>query len=208
MAGLCTGLGITTDPTTGLLTLDGARQVAWPYACLPSAANGLRVDPGTGTAWVPPDFETLVVDAEGPDKHVVPSVVGSGLIQELVTEQTVPDCGKARWFCWILGGHAGWRQASGNFWAIERSVTIEIDGVPVGFSGVQQVSVAENNSGGVMSSGSAVDAYQVHDLLDPGQTIKVTATYNLHTYTLTANAVNGLAWRAPKLTSTLWRPHP
>lgn len=207
MAGLCTSLGITTD-ADGKLMLAGARQVAWPYGCLIGAANGLRVDPVTGNAWAPPDLETLIDTAQGPNKNVVPSVVGTGLIQELVTEQTAPECGKARWLVWITGGHAGWRQGNGNFWAIERVVTITVDGVVVGFSGMEQVSVAENNSGGIMSSGSAVESVMVDGMMNPGQTIKVVATYNLATYTLTANAANGLAWRSPKITSTLWRPHP
>lgn len=209
MAGLCSGLGLTTDPVSGLLTLDGARQVSWPYSCLPADANGLRVDPVAGTAWVPPDFQTYFDVSVGPNKNLVPGGVGTTLLQTLTTTQKVPDCGRARWVYWILGGHAGWRTASGNFWTVERDVVVEVDGVVVGYTGgYEQVSVSENHSGGVIASGSAVDAVMANGILEPGQTIKITANYNLRVYTYAANAVNSLAWRSPRLTATLWRPHP
>lgn len=208
MAGLCTGLGLDTDDD-GKITLAGAREQAWPYECTIGAQNGLRVDPVTGLAWATPEFRSDVEGEVGPDKNLVPSTTGSTLVQTLTTSQTNPECGKARWLCWILGGYAGWRQGSGNFWAIERAVSAEVDGVPVAFTGLQEVSRAEHNAGGgALSSGGPVESFMIDGLLDPGQEVEVTVSYYLNVSGLTANVLNGLAWRSPRITSTLWRPHP
>lgn len=208
MAGLCTGLGLTTDED-GKLMVAGARQQPWPYACTIASQNGLRVDPVTGAAWAPPDFRSDVVGEVGPNKNLVPADTGSTLVQTLTTSQTAPACGKARWLCWILGGYAGWRQGSGNFWAIERAISIEVDGNPVGFTGLQEVSRAEHNAGGgALSSGGPIESFMADGLLEPGEKVEVTASYYLNVSGLTANVLNGLAWRSPRITSTLWRPHP
>lgn len=207
MAGICAGPGL--EAVAGKLQLANARSQEWPSdgaACALSAVNGLRTDPVTGSAWVPPDARVLFEQGEqtGADRTVVPATSAVKALSQLDLSMTAPDCRRSVFRASLSGGYAGWRGYSGNLWVLQRFVTISIDGSPVGFTGMQPVSVFENNSGGVTSGGGAIDGLELFADLDPGQVVRVQAEYEWDPVTFTDNAVNALVWRAPDLHGVLW----
>lgn len=204
MAGVCVGDGLATED--GLLVLDGPRSQAWPSPvdCTLEANNGLRVDPGTGKLWAPPD--PLISDETdaGAPQAIVPGGVGTIALDTLVIQQQARICTRSFWLGQIVGGYAGFRMASGNFWAVQRTVTVEVNAVPVAFTGLETVGAMENNAGAVLGNGAPVEAMTLRLQLSSGDTVRVTATYQLEVFTYTANAANGLSWRPPAITGVLW----
>lgn len=210
MAGICAGPGL--DVVGGKLQLAGARSVAWPSAgaaCALDVANGLRVDPDTGIPWVPPDARIIYERGiqTGADRTLVPATSATKQLSSLDLTMEAPLCRRSLFRGSLQGGFAGWRLYSGNLWVLQRYVTLSINGAPVAFTGMQDVSVIENNSGGAISGGGAIDGLEVFANLTAGQVVRVQASYQWDPVTFTDNAVNSLAWRAPQLQGVLWT-HP
>lgn len=204
MAGLCTGGGLSW--ATGELTLLGPREQEWANesGCPIDTWNGLAIDPVTGKLWAPPQNSVRMETDTAAGSLVVPTGVATDDLSDLEVELTTGECVSGYFEATLSGGFAGWRAASGNFWTVQRYVTVYLDGVPTAFTGMQVVSAIENNSGGVLSSGNACDGYSVGVLTSPGQEVRVVAHYELDVLTYTANAANGLQWRPPELRGVLW----
>lgn len=210
MAGRCVGLGLTTDDQ-GRVAVLGARQVEWPNegSCPIAANNGLRVDPVSGALWVPPDGRLIRERAVGgTDGTFVPTVAGSYLLTELVLEMDAPACADAQMVVVVNGGFIGQRMGNGNWWAVQRYLTIYLDDVVVGFTGNQTVASLENNSGGVLSSSGPVDPVVVTLDVPAGSTGKVLAHYEHNRLAFTASAANGYDWRCPVLDGLMFTLEP
>lgn len=205
MAGRCVGLGLTTDDQ-GRVAVKGARQVAWPAlaGCLIRRANGLRVDPGTGDLWVPPDARLIRRADTAAGGTFTPTVAGSYLLSELEVQITAPACADGQLVAILSGGYIGQRMGDGNWWNVKRYVTTYIDGSPVGFTGSQTVATLENNSGGVLSGSTAVDPFVVTLDVPAGSVAKVLAHYEHNRLAFTAAAANGYEWRPPRLDALLF----
>lgn len=204
MAGICAGPGLATEG--GLLTLDGPRSQEWPSpaGCTVAANNGLRIDPVTGKLWTPPD--PIISDATdtAATLAVVPAAVGTTALGTLEIYQEARLCTRSFWLGEITGGYAGLRAGDGNFWAVQRSITVMVNGAPVAFTGMETVASIENNSGGVIGLGSIPDATTLRLQLSNGDNVRVTAVYQLEVFTFSASAANGLSWRPPAATGILW----
>lgn len=203
MAGICAGPGL--ESAGGLLQLAGARSQAFPAGCSLGALNGLRVDPDTGDAWVPPDaiFSAAQGAQTGADRTIAPASSAAVLLSKLDLTMTAPACRRSLFLGDLAGGYQGFRAGTGNFWLLSRFVTIYVDGAPIGFTGLQPVGGLENNSGGAISIGGPVEAQPIRVQLTAGQKIRVYAEYSFDPATFTASAVNALTWRAPKLNGVL-----
>lgn len=208
MAGTCTGPGLTTGPD-GKIEVQGARELVWPNegACHIAANNGLFIDPVTGNLWVRPAGRVLRKTTTGASITAVPTVSGTYPLTTLTHEQTALECSSATFVGILSGGYIGQRMGNGNWWAVERYVTVYKNAVPIGFTGSQPVASLENNSGGVLGTSGAVDPLTVSVDLDPGDTVKVVAAYEHHRLAFTTAVANGYDWRPPSITGLLFT-HP
>lgn len=205
MAGICAGLGLDTD-ASGHLFIPGPRQVSWPNetACRIAANNGLRVDPATGNLWVPPDARMMHLATHGDAKTQVPTSAGTVTLTHLDHRQTAPVCSDCQFVGVLSAGFLGTRMGSGNWWQVDRSITIYVDGTAVGFTGSQPVAVTENNSGGVLGQGGAVDSLLIYATVPAGKVIRLDATWIHNRVTFATAAANGITWRPPSIDGFLY----
>jgi hypothetical protein len=194
----CTGCGLTI--VDGVVTLYGAREVEWPMEGAGNSIeerNGLCCDPETGKAWVAPAQRithasgSYILGTTGDNQSIEP---GSG--QPAVVELVA------------IGGFAKMRMVSGNFWRVTRQIdfykTVAGIETPLATTGLEEIAVFENNSGGVSTSGHVLDASMTHVELDEGDIIRCRATYRFQADSLTANALNVFEFRSPQLHSHAW----
>lgn len=204
MAGICTGPGLTTTDD-GLLALDGYRSLAWAGAGGIAACNGLMVDPATNHAWAPPPLQVTSAQDVEDERNVTPGGVGETTLDTMAAQLVVPSCQRASILGGSVGGYTGFRLGSGNFWTVKRYITVRVNGVAVAFTGSQIIAAAENNSGGVLSSGSPADGEQVIvPNVAAGATVRIEAEYTLDVDGYSASASNGLLWRPPRLFLMAW----
>jgi len=193
MAGICAGPGLTTDED-GQLQLFGPVEEAWNEA---DCVNALRVDPGTGKLWAP-RARLIHARTTQPGSTATPTLAGTFTLTTLDHEQTAPACSDAKFVALLTGGYLGQRMGSGNWWAVRRYITVELNGAPVAFTGLEPVGGLENNSGGVLGASAALDATVAAALDVPaGQTVRVLAHYEHTRLTFTASAANSYDWRPP-----------
>lgn len=199
MAGTCWGDGVGTD-ADGKLTILGPRAGAWPggTGCPIGTGNALRVDADTGLLWVAP-MSVSVARATQANRSIAPTAVGVVQLTAVALEVTAPACGPAVVRFDVTGGYAGCRAVTGNFWTIQRYLTVYIDGAPTAYTGLEPVGGIENDSGGVLATSGAVDPNVVHVPATAGQKVRLLAHYELNVQTFSANAVNGVAWRPPRI---------
>lgn len=200
MAGICEGGGLTIDGD-GRLVLAGVPELAWGPVCSIEDGTGLRIDPGTGKVWTP-KHRALHTQASEPALTAAVTVAGTYALGDPVVLETVaPACSPfpARFVATLSGGYFGQRMGNGNWWAAKRFVTVWVNGVVVGFTGSQTVASLENNSGGVLNAGAAVDALTITALVPAGQTVKVQASYQHERLSFTASPANGYEWRPPTI---------
>jgi hypothetical protein len=197
MAGICEAGGLTV--VDGKLELSGPPELAWPGPCTIEEGNALRIDPGTGKVWAP---QALVRRKTTTGDTITAAVTVSGtypLGDDLVHTQTAPSCAPydVRFIATLSGGYFGQRMGTGNWWAVRRFVTIYVNGVVVAFTGLQTVAGLENNSGGVLGAGGAVDPLTITAPVPAGQVVKVVASYEHQRLAFTANPANSYEWRPP-----------
>lgn len=208
MAGICTTGGLTVD-ADGKLGIQGARPGAWPSegSCPIAANNGLRLDTVSGNLWVAPPGDVLQKVTAGVEDTATPTLAGSFQIAHLEHEQVVPACADAQFVAHLSGGFIEQRMANGNWWTVQRYLTLYVNGIAVAFTGTQDVATLENNSGGTLSGGGAVDSTTIIRPVTAGQTVKLVAHYEHNRLAFTAGGANGYVWRSPSIVGQLFT-HP
>lgn len=199
MAGACVGDGLRNN--AGTIELYGPRSAAWPSGCAIGAANGLNTDPVTHKAWVAPALVITGRDV-APDLQVIhPTNDDLHQLGEVTMTQTVGACSRTFMQAHLGGGYAGFRLASGNFWRIQRRITLYVNGAPTAYTGLEDAAGSENNSGGITSQGSPLEAMPIIATLNAGDTIKVLAHYELLLDGFADNVANRLTYRLPRITA-------
>lgn len=201
MAGVCAGPGLTDEG--GLLALYGARAGEPP--CDLDTYNGLRVD-GIGRAWTAPDQPNsfLLGVPNNADRTQLIDGPGPFYLGTTIVEMAASECNHALFRGEIIGGHAGWRAADGNFWMLRRFVHFEVDNTTVGFTGLQDVGGVENNSGGIISQVGPVESSAFYATAGPGQVFRMTAEWTIDVLAYSASAVNLCVWRFPQMAGSLF----
>lgn len=205
MAGTCYGDGLTVDGQ-GRLALDGPVEAEWPPGptCSIAVNNGIKTDPATGKLWVAPRSIIARDSAVGINRETVPNGTGIDNLTTTTLQMQARQCERMMSVFHVTGGYFAVRQATGNFWILQRYLTIEVNGAPVAFTGMQPIGGAENNSGGIISQSGPVENVTLTTELDPGDLIKLTAHWEMSILTFSANGANGVTWRPPRLEGLLY----
>jgi hypothetical protein len=159
--------------------------------------NGFRIDPVSGKVWIPPDPRMLHAAKFTNGATIVPTVAGTNQIANIRHDMSAPACADCQWMVVLSGGYAAQRMGSGNFWQVERSTSLYRNGVLVSTTTNQPIFSTENNSGGILGQGAAIEPETYVLAIPAGQTATIITVYQHHTLTFSANAGNGLTWRPP-----------
>lgn len=204
MAGVCTGAGLTIDGD-GHVALNGASSLAWPALCPIGTANGLHTDPVTGKAWVLPHGPAQFADLDGGSTVIAPANDSDKAVGHKELEYTVTGCRKQLMVADVMGGYAGFRCGSGNFWILERYASFFLNTVATLFTGSQPVAAHENNSGGVDGHAGPIEATRFIYTVSPGDVVKIVTDYTLTCPGFAANVLNSFTIRRPRI-SILFLP--
>ena len=203
MAGTCVGAGLDIDGD-GQLELRGARSLAWPYPCDIGVRNGLRVDPVTNKAWVKPPQIVGHSAVSGPDRSIAPASAADIAIGHYEVTHTASACSQEFVRYAVTGGFAGFRLKSGNFWILQRYVSLFVNGSPVATTGLQPIAECENNSGGVTTQGAVLEGTESDLVVNAGDVVKLVADYTLQLPGFDADVLNNFVYRAPRVSLTAW----
>lgn len=206
MAGLCVSHGLDTN-NEGKVFLAGARPVAWPYSeCSLDANNGLRYDPVTDKAWVTPPTKIEVEVETAADRDIVPTAEGTTVLRHLHLEHNTLKCGNGFIMVNLTNGHAGFRMGQGNFWLLNRYITLTIDNVAVLYTGLETIAAAENTAtGGTTGVRYPIaEAAPVQWFLDPGVKVEVDVHYELDVASYAASGANGFTFKPPVVAATFF----
>lgn len=201
MAGSCTGLGVRLNRVNEVEAAVDRIEV-WPYAGSASDKSGIRVDPDSGLLWSPPDQKINVIEAPlGPNRTIFPNDNDTIKLIDLSLEMVAsPDHDQVMFWFSLAGGFAGYRMGPGNFWGVYRHITTYNNGVPITFSGFQEVSGSENNTTGVsLGNSSTIDSFVGIAERPGGTKFKVLAHYELRPLAFTDRPTNAFTWRPPRL---------
>ena len=198
MAGVCTGAGLTIDGA-GHVALQGASEAEWPGVCGIGTSNGLHVDPVTGNAWVLPQEPMQWADLDGTTTVIAPANDSTKQFGTKFVEHTVTGCRKVLMVADVMGGFAGFRMGSGNFWTLERLATFTLNGVDTLTTGTQPVAACENNSGGVLGQAGPIEVTRFIVAVDPGDVVKVSAAHQLACPGFATHVLNSFTIRRPRI---------
>lgn len=193
MAGICAGPGLTTEPGTGYLMVQGPRPGTFPAGCNLAAENALRADPITGALWVAPQasMRTAVAPVFAGPLSVPGNNSNPVTALNASVSTTMGGCATGHGEVSMTAGHVEWAAVPGNAWELRRRLVVTIGAATVLDTGVETVVVARNapqldwgslppsdalrttGAGGGMGA-----AYLGRWAMTPGQTITATTTWS------------------------------